>query len=175
MRYIPTKKTIAKESLAGNYIQKQFQRLECDWMISCSTRRLLRSDLDYAGNASEVHTEGSCPTQNHLLPLHNLIWVGIPGLLLSFLPTLFQSVIPQWIMLYTYLKYTLNSMNNFLISLVISFLGSGFNFLRKSWYASIKSFQDNLDLVIKKYICAVCMINYLSLTLFKKTSVEWDE
>ena len=46
----------------GNYIWKQFQRPECDWMTSRSIVRLLGSESDYAGNASEVHTEGSRQT-----------------------------------------------------------------------------------------------------------------
>ena len=62
MRYLFTKKKNVRESLAGNYLRKQFQRLECGWMTSRSTRRLVGSDSDYVGNASEVCTEGSLPT-----------------------------------------------------------------------------------------------------------------
>ena len=46
----------------GGYLRKQFQWLECDCMISCSTIRLAESDLDYAVIASKVRTELSCPT-----------------------------------------------------------------------------------------------------------------
>ena len=51
-------------------------------------------------------------------------------------------------------KYTLSSMNAFLISLVKSLLGSQFKIMRISWYKMIKLFQDNLKLVIKKYLCS---------------------
>ena len=40
-------------------------------------------------------------------------------------------------------------MNAFILSLVISFLGSRLKILRMSWYKSITQFQDNLELVIK--------------------------
>ena len=52
----------AWESLAGNYIRKKFQQLECNWMASRSAKILVGSDLDYTGNASKVRTEGSRPT-----------------------------------------------------------------------------------------------------------------
>ena len=69
MRYLLTKKRNARESLAGNYLWKKFQRLECDWMTSRSTRMLAGSDSDYAGTESEVRTEGSRPTNG---PLENV-------------------------------------------------------------------------------------------------------
>ena len=50
------------------------------------------------------------------------------------------------------LKLTLKSMNAFIISLVIYFMGSRFKILRMSWYKSMKPFQDNLELVMKKYL-----------------------
>ena len=50
------------------------------------------------------------------------------------------------------LENIFNSMNAFLISLVISFLGSQFKILRMSWYKSMKLFWDNLVLVINKYL-----------------------
>ena len=52
----------AQKSLAVNYLRKYFQRIECDWMTSRSTVMLVGSDLGYAGNVSEVRTEGSRPT-----------------------------------------------------------------------------------------------------------------
>ena len=54
-----------------------------------------------------------------------------------------------------YLKYTLNSMNEFLLLLVISFLRSRLKILRMSCYKSMKTFQDNLELVINKYLCSL--------------------
>ena len=55
---------------------------------------------------------------------------------------------------YKDLKYTLNSMNEFILLLVIYFMESWFKILRMSWYTSMKLFRDNLDLVIKKYFCS---------------------
>ena len=46
-----------RQSFAGNYLWKNFQRLECNWMTSRSTGRFEGSDLDQAGNRYEVHTE----------------------------------------------------------------------------------------------------------------------
>ena len=54
-----------------------------------------------------------------------------------------------------YLQQTLNSMNAFLLSLLMSYVGSWFKLLRISWYRSIKPFQTNLKLVIKKYLCSL--------------------
>ena len=51
----------------GNYLQKQFQWLECYWMTPYSTVRLAGSDSDYAVNTSEVFTEVSVPTQYILM------------------------------------------------------------------------------------------------------------
>ena len=52
------------ESLMGNYLRKQFQRLECDWMTSRSTIRLGRSESYCAGNESKVSIEGIRPYKN---------------------------------------------------------------------------------------------------------------
>ena len=57
----------AQESLAANYLQKQFQRTECDWMTERATGRLEGSDLDQAVNASEVRTYGSRPTAPQIM------------------------------------------------------------------------------------------------------------
>ena len=51
-----------REILAGNCIRKQFQWMECDWMTSCSYRRLAGSYLGQAVKSSEVRTDGSRPT-----------------------------------------------------------------------------------------------------------------
>ena len=56
---------------------------------------------------------------------------------------------------YKYLKYNLNSMTKFLLFLVISFLGPRLKIFRMSWYTSMKQFKDNLELVIKKYLCSL--------------------
>ena len=58
----------AQDGLVGNYLWEKFDKMECDWMTSHSTGILAGSDLDQAGNASEVRTEGSHPT---LGPLDN--------------------------------------------------------------------------------------------------------
>ena len=54
---------IARESLVVNYLQMQFQQLECGCMTSRSTKRLGGGESDQAGDWSEVHTEWSCPTE----------------------------------------------------------------------------------------------------------------
>ena len=54
---------------------------------------------------------------------------------------------------YKYLKYTLKSMNEFLLSLVIYFMVSRFRIFRMSWYTSMKPLRDNLELVINEYFC----------------------
>ena len=54
------------ESLAGNYLRKLFQCMECEWMESCSTGRLKRSELEHPGNAPKVRTEVSFPTSRPL-------------------------------------------------------------------------------------------------------------
>ena len=54
-----------------------------------------------------------------------------------------------------YLKYILNSMNAFILSLVIYFLGSRFRILSMSWHKSKKTFRDNIELVMKKYLCSL--------------------
>ena len=59
----------AWESLAGNYIWKQFQPLKYDWMMSRSTGRLAESDSNYGVNAYEVRAEGSRLTTG---PLDNV-------------------------------------------------------------------------------------------------------
>ena len=51
-----------------------------------------------------------------------------------------------------YLKKTLNSINAFLLYLVKSFVGSWFKILRTLWYTNMKTFQNNLYLVLKKYL-----------------------
>ena len=54
---------------------------------------------------------------------------------------------------FKYLKHNLNSMNEFNLSFMMSFLGSRFKILKMSWYTSMKPFQTNLEIVIKKYLC----------------------
>ena len=51
-----------------------------------------------------------------------------------------------------YYKY-LKSMTPFVLSLVISFVGSWFKILRVSWYKCITPFWDKVKLVVKKYLC----------------------
>ena len=51
-----------------------------------------------------------------------------------------------------YLQQTLNSINAFSMSLVMSNVGSRFKLLRMSWYRSMKTFRTNLKLVVKKTI-----------------------
>ena len=53
-----------------------------------------------------------------------------------------------------YLVQTLNFMNLFLLLLVMSYMGSGLKILLISWYSSMKPFQNNLNLVIKKRFCS---------------------
>ena len=48
-----------------------------------------------------------------------------------------------------YLQQTLNSMIDFLMPLVFSYVGSRFILLSVSWYISMKLFRTNLELVIK--------------------------
>ena len=62
------------------------------------------------------------------------------------------------------LIYTLNSIGSFLISLVISFVGSHFRLLRMYWYTDMKPFHKNLILVIK-HVCVAYMLLLLLLTL----------
>ena len=52
------------------------------------------------------------------------------------------------------LVQTLNFINSILMLLVMSYMGSGLKILSISWYSSIKSFQTNLKLVIKKMFCS---------------------
>ena len=52
-----------------------------------------------------------------------------------------------------YLKQTLSSINAFLLSLMMSYVGSQFKLLRMSWYRSMKLFQTKLNLVINTYLC----------------------
>ena len=47
----------------------------------------------------------------------------------------------------------LNSMNDFVLLLVIYFLGLRLKIFIIYWYISMNSFQDKLELVIKKYLC----------------------
>ena len=53
-----------------------------------------------------------------------------------------------------YFQQTLNSINAFLLLLVMSYVGSRFKLLRISWYIIMKLFRTNLKLVIKKYLCS---------------------
>ena len=46
----------------------------------------------------------------------------------------------------------LKSITPFLLSLIISFLGSQFKILRMSWYKCMISFRDKLRLVMDKYL-----------------------
>ena len=48
---------IARYILAGNYFRMQFQRLECVYMESRSTKGLTGSGSDKQGNIYEVPTE----------------------------------------------------------------------------------------------------------------------
>ena len=52
-----------------------------------------------------------------------------------------------------YLKQTLNSIDELLMSLVMSYVGSKFKVLSISWYISMKQFLTNMKLVINKYLC----------------------
>ena len=54
-----------------------------------------------------------------------------------------------------YFQQTLNSINAFLLLLVMSYVGSRFKLLRISWYIIMKLFRTNLKLVIKKYLCSL--------------------
>ena len=56
---------------------------------------------------------------------------------------------------YKYLQQTLNSINAFLLSQVISYVVSNFKLLRMSWYKIMKPFRENLKLVINKYLCGM--------------------
>ena len=51
------------------------------------------------------------------------------------------------------LKQTLNSIDEFLMSLVMSYVVSKFKILSISWYISMKKFLTNMKLVINKYLC----------------------
>ena len=51
------------------------------------------------------------------------------------------------------MQQNLNSINDFLMSLVMSYVGSWFKLLRISWYRIMKPFVTNLKLVINKYLC----------------------
>ena len=50
-------------------------------------------------------------------------------------------------------KQTLDSMNAFLLLVVMSYLGSRFKLLRMSWYRIMKPFRNHLKLDIGKYLC----------------------
>ena len=54
---------------------------------------------------------------------------------------------------FKYLRHTLNWIIDFLLSLVMSFVGSRLKILRMSWYTIIIIFWTNLELIIKKYLC----------------------
>ena len=49
---------------------------------------------------------------------------------------------------------TLNLINSFLLLLVMKYMGSRLKILRIYWYSSMKLFQTNLKLVIKKFFCS---------------------
>ena len=72
------------------------------------------------------------------------------------------------------LNLTLNSINVFPISLVITFVGSWYKILRISWYKYMTPFRENLQQVIKNYLCHF-MIHYLVLTIFQAKCfwVDW--
>ena len=61
------------ERLAGNYIQKQFQHMECDWITEHSTGRLVGSDFDYALNVSKLRKQGSHPIPGHIDNMRSLL------------------------------------------------------------------------------------------------------
>ena len=44
-------------------------------------------------------------------------------------------------------------MTPFILSLVISFVGSGFKVFIMSWYKCMTQFLENIQMVIKKYLC----------------------
>ena len=48
------------------------------------------------------------------------------------------------------LQQTLKSMNDSLLSLLMSYVGSVFQLLSMYWYRSMKPFRNNLKLVMKK-------------------------
>ena len=71
---------------------------------------------------------------------------------------------------YQYLK----SMNPFILSLVIYFVGSRLRILRISWYKCMTPFRDNLR-SLERNICASAIIHSLvyTTTQKKKCWVEW--
>ena len=52
-----------------------------------------------------------------------------------------------------YLQKHLNSINSFLLSLVVSYVGYRFKLLRMFWYKSMKPLRTKIKLVINKYLC----------------------
>ena len=54
-----------------------------------------------------------------------------------------------------YLQHALNSINAFIMSLVITYMVSHIKLLYMSWYKNIKPFHFKLILVIKKYLCGM--------------------
>ena len=54
-----------------------------------------------------------------------------------------------------YLQQTLKSNYDFLLLLVMSYVGSRFKLLRISWYRSMKPFRKNIKLVLKKKLCSL--------------------
>ena len=54
-----------------------------------------------------------------------------------------------------YLQQTLNSMNAFLLLLVMSYVVSHFKLLRMPWYRSMKPFRTNLQIFIKRHLCSL--------------------
>ena len=53
-----------------------------------------------------------------------------------------------------YLQQTLKSINDFIMSLVMSYVGSQFKLLRMSWYRIMKPFRNTLKFFIRKYLCS---------------------
>ena len=53
------------------------------------------------------------------------------------------------------LKYTLSSIDPFLMLLVMLFVGSFSKLSWISWYKNMKPFRSNLKLVINKYVCGM--------------------
>ena len=57
MRDLLTKKCLRGESLAGSYLQKKFQWMDCNWRMLHSNGRLAGSESDQAGSTSKVQME----------------------------------------------------------------------------------------------------------------------
>ena len=57
-----------------------------------------------------------------------------------------------------YLQYTLNSINPFLLSLLMLSVGSRHKLLHISWYKNMKPFRTNLKFVIKIFLLLTILI-----------------